>query len=328
MKSDQVRPVETFNVISEQDIFAEERYVKSRERWDKYTTTLEVAPSPLHVDIELTNICDLKCPFCESLYMKRAKGMMSMDTFRSIVDQCQAIGVDSLKLNLWGESVLNKDLVSMIRYVKENSNLIMQFNTNANRMSPEISSGMVEAGLDRLTISVDGISKETYEKLRYGGNYERVVENIEALLDAKRRLNSSLPHVTLQFMQMKDNIHEEEQFVSYWRNKVDRVSLTNVGITANPEVLDFSVREDKKAGRRTCEQLFQRLSVFWDGTVTVCCNDYEGFLAIGDIENDKLLELWHGSRLSELRKRHKELDFAGLICDKCSNSFIYSKNDD
>ena len=256
--------------------------------------------------------------------MKRPLGMMSMEIFKQIIDECREINVDSVKLNLWGESILNKNLIKMIQYAKENSNLILQFNTNGYHMTPEISEGLIAAGLDKITISLDGISKQTYEKVRRGSNFEKVMANINALLNKKKEKKTQLPLVTLQIIRMAITEHEVDLFVDFWEDRVDYVSVTNIGATtADEKVLSLSLREQNRIGFVPCEQLWQRLSVFWDGTVTVCCNDFDGFLAIGKVGVESLKNLWGGDKLTRLRERHKNLNFDGLVCAKCANIVHY-----
>lgn len=304
----------------------EARYKKSRERWEYVSQTLELTEAPLHVDIELTNVCDIQCAMCERRLMKRPLGNMSMEMFRQIVAECAVMGVDSVKLNLWGESVLHKKLPEMIQYAKENSRLILQFNTNANRMTPEISEALVRSGLDKLTMSLDGVSKETYEKVRCGSNFERVVRNVNALLEAKKKAAAALPLVTLQIIRMDITAKEIDPFVETWKDRVDYVSVTNIGATtADSAVLSHSLREEKRKTFRPCQQLWQRLSVLWDGTVTVCCNDFDGFLAIGKVGQTPLAELWRGEKLTALRERHKKLKFGNLICESCSDILHYGE---
>jgi hypothetical protein len=279
---------------------------------------------PSHVDIELTNVCDLACEFCETLVMKRKPGMMSLETFQRIVDECEEIGVRSVKLNLWGESLLNKQLCQMVDYAKKNTKLILQFNTNANRLTPDISRKLVKSGLNRITISIDGITKETYEKLRVKGSFEDVYRNVDDLLRIKKELGSSAPHVTVQIIKTTENASEIEPFVEFWRDKVDEVSVTNIGITVTESVLRFSLREKNQKIRKPCEQPWQRLSILWDGTVTVCCSDFEGALSIGSLTDSSLTDLWHGPEMTTLRKRHVEKDFEGLICKTCTETWDYS----
>lgn len=293
----------------------------------KNSSGYEVTATPTHVDVELTNVCDLACEFCETLVMKRKKGMMSLSTFKTVIDQCEAIGVHSIKLNLWGESVLNKNLCEMVEYAKQNTRLVLQFNTNANRLTPEIARRLILAGLDRLTISVDGITKETYEKLRVRGKYERVFANIHRLFELKNELGSANPHVTMQIIRTTVNAQEVEPFVAYWKDYADRVSVTNIGITVSENIMRFSLRGGTRSpARKPCEQPWQRISVLWDGAVTVCCNDFEGSLIIGHVGQESLLDLWHGAKLAALRKRHAMLDFQGLVCNTCTDSMDFEGN--
>ena len=316
----------TFLLMETGSATYDEKYLRSRRRWDYFTRTREVAPAPLHVDIETTNLCDLKCIMCERKDMKRPKGAMSMELFKSIIRQCDEIGVDSVKLALWGEPFLNPRLVDMVRWARENSSLILQCNTNANLMTPGKSRGLVRAGLDQLSISIDGVTKETYESIRVGGNYERVMANVHHLMDVKKEMGAGKPCVTLQIIRMSRNEHEIAEFVEYWKKKADRIAVTNIGVTAGSrEVLSLSLREHKRTGRRPCSQLWQRLSVYWDGTVNACCNDFDGFLTIGRIDKDHLQDLWHGKDVSELRERHKRCDFQGLVCDECVGTVVFGE---
>ena len=318
--------VDNFQVAFQRDEKATSAVSSARGTWKKYAAKMIVAPSPPHVDIELTNICDLECDFCETLVMQRKKGSMSLAMFQRVVDQCAEAGVPSIKLNLWGESLLNKKLIPMIEYAKKRCKAAIQFNTNANRLTPKIAEKLVLAGLDCITISVDGFTKETYEKLRIKGKYDVVLKNIDGLLEARARHNSAIPEITMQIIKMKENIDEVEAFVAYWKERVDQVSTTNIGTTSTPGVLNHSVRINFLKGRKPCDQIWQRLSVLWDGRVTVCCNDFDGSLVVGDVLKDRLAALWAGERLTSLREKHLKLDFSNLICGTCTDSMIHDNS--
>ena len=321
----QYKHTEDFRIVKKNVAVNEKRYEIAKEKWEFYTSTLEVAPAPLHVDIELTNICDLKCIMCERKYMQRPLGLISFDLFKRVVNECSIIGVDSIKLNLWGESLLHPELIKMIRYISENSSIVTQFNTNANRLTSEKSKGLIEAGLDKLTISFDGLSQKTYEAIRVNGNYNKVITNIETLIQNKIRLGSKTPYLTIQIIRMPDNECEIDSFIERWKNEVDFISVTNIGSTAGSnEILSYSLRKRMDNNRVACSQLWQRLSILWDGSVTVCCNDYDGFLKLGRYGALPLTDYWHCERLNELRSKHKKLDFSDLICNRCTETFTYS----
>ncbi|MEW6593972.1 MAG: radical SAM protein [Thermodesulfobacteriota bacterium] len=321
------RHSDTFKVVATTDAALDEKYRRARERWEYHARTLEVAPAPLDVDIEISSFCNLDCVMCERRRMTRTPMNMSLPLFKAIIDQCQAIGVDQVKLNLWGESLVNPRFLDMVRYAKENSDLILQFNTNANLLTPELSQGIVAAGLDKMTISFDGMSAPVYEKIRRKGKFQRVWDNVHALLDAKHQAGSRLPLLTLQILQTPDTLPEIEQFVAYWTGKADFVSVTNISALVDQGILAQSVREQKRSAERIpCAEIWQRLSVFADGTVTVCCSDFQGFLAIGKIGEDRLLDLWRGEKLQKLRQRHRVGDLEGLVCAQCTSTFRYQED--
>lgn len=324
-ESQEPRHSDAFKVVSTTAAALEEKYRRSRERWDHYSSTLEIAPAPLDVDIEISSLCNLDCVMCERRRMTRKPQNMSFPLFKTIIDECQEIGVDQVKLNLWGESLMNPKFLEMVNYAKENSDLILQFNTNANLLTPELSRNLVAAGLDKMTVSFDGMTAATYEKVRRNGNFQRVWENVHALIEAKHQAGSRFPLLTLQILQTPDTMPEIEQFVAYWTNKADFVSVTNISALVDQEILTHSVRETKRCAERgPCAEIWQRLSVFADGTVTVCCSDFQGFLAIGTAGEHRLLDLWRGEKLQALRRRHKEHNFAGIVCERCTSTFRYT----
>lgn len=313
-----------FKVMAKTRREVEEKYRAARERWERYSASLEVADQPLDVDIEISSHCNLDCMMCERCRMTRRPGNMSLDLFKAIVDECDAIGVDQVKLNLWGESLINPQFLDMVRYAKRNTSLALQFNTNANLLTEELARGIVEAGLDKMTVSFDGMTAPTYAKIRRKGDFDTVWKNVHRLLEIKEESGAVLPLVTLQILQTPDTIGEVDDFVAYWSGKADYVSVTNISSMADQSILDLSVREDSRTTQcKPCEQLWQRLSIYDDGRVTVCCSDYQGYLVIGKVGEDKLIDLWHGEKLTELRRRHKALDFDGLVCKTCSSTFKY-----
>lgn len=312
----------TFQVVSSRgNIPQNKQFADSRERWNYYTSTLEVAPNPLHVDIELTNACNIKCIMCERQNMKRKVGFMSFELFDRIIGQCADYGVDSIKLNLWGESTLHPDLAKMISHAKAKGILNTQFNTNGILMNEKLIREIFESGLDRMTFSVDGATRETYEKIRSKSDYDSVMGNLDLLFRLKHKHGYESPLITLQIIQMKDTEKEIEVFIKKWEDTADYITVTNIGTTSGMENnLAMSAREIGGMKKAPCPQLWQRLSVYWNGDVTVCCSDYNGFLTVGSIKDSTINELWHCNKLEDLRKRHKKLDFNGLICAPCTGN--------
>lgn len=291
-------------------------YKEFRKQWDSYAESLEVSPCPLHVDIEITNACNLRCCMCERNMMKRKVGYMDFGLFRSIIDQCAEFDIYSVKLNLWGESVLHPDFFKMIEYAKGRG-VHTQFNTNATFVTADVIKRLISSGLDRITISVESVMKEMYEDIRKGAEFPAISKNIEDFIRLKPV--GQRPYLTLQFINMKKNRDYIEGFVGKFRDRVDFISVTNISATSgDPEILKESTIDYSPLPKIPCSELWHRLSVFWNGDVTACCNDYEGFLKIGSIKGKSLKELWHSKEMDAIREKHKKLDFSGLICEVCT----------
>lgn len=314
----------TFQVVSKSKHVTEDEFFNdSRKRWDYYTKTLEIAPCPLHVDVELTNACNLKCVMCERQNMKRKVGFMSFDLYAHIINQCLEHHVDSIKLNLWGESTIHPDLVKMIGHAKDRGITNTQFNTNGVLMGEKLAAEIFESGLDRMTFSVDGASRETYERVRNKSDYNKVMENLSTLMAIKQRNGFIKPLITLQIIRMKDTEKEIQEFIDRWRELADYITVTNIGTTSGmDENLAMSSRDLNKMKKIPCPQLWQRLSIYWNGDVTVCCSDFDSYLKIGNIKEKSIYDLWHGDELNDFRKRHKNLDFKGLVCLPCTGNLV------
>ena len=308
-----------FQVVHANTEDQDKRYRDLRRDWDYYAKTLELSPCPTHIDIEITNACNLRCSMCERNLMTRKVGFMDYDLFCGIIDQCAQFGIRSVKLNLWGESLLHKDLFRMIEYAKKRG-IFCQFNTNVTFLNRENIEKLLKSGLDRITFSIESIRKELYENTRTGAGFETMMENLEGFIGKKPP--GKKPYITLQMIRMKRNHMYMQEFINRYKDRVDFISVTNVNAACgDPEILKESMIDYKKFPKVPCVELWLRLSVFWGGDVAVCCQDYDGFLKIGSIKDKTLKELWNSKELNDLRQRHRNRDFSNLLCNTCTANY-------
>ena len=319
-KSEKTEYVEIFQVVNSRSWQREnENFKGMREKWDDVGKKLYVTKVPLHVDIELTNDCNLRCFMCERHFMKRDVGYMDFMMYQSIIDYCADKAIPSVKLNLWGESILHPELSKMICYAKKRGIVNTQFNTNVSLLTTDKSREIIEAGLDRLTLSVDSLSQGSYEKIRVGSKIDKVVKNIYDLVELRKRLNSETPYITAQIIQMENNRETIKGFIEAFSRVVDYVSVTNVCAASGDErILKHSFLSYDLSDKFPCSEIWRRLSISYDGDVTVCCQDYNFDLKIGSILETDATSLWHSKALNDLRERHKKLDFDGLLCQTCT----------
>lgn len=298
-----------------------------RLAWKKAAAEDFLPEQPLNVDIELSDVCNLRCKMCaQGMGTVRGTGFMSNDVVCNIIDQCAQTGVYSIKFNWRGEATLNPFLPKAIRYAKQNGILEVQINTNGLPSQKDIIIECAENGLDRIIFSVDGFSKETYESIRINGSYERILENIHNLVDWKNNSAGSKPHIRVQMVRTKQNAHEVQEYIEYWQQLVDDVRISDVMDRGQGK--DLSVGDQVVIGRRRCPQPFQRLTIGRDCRVSPCCADWDQEFILGDIRQNSLMELWQCDMINDLRKKLRNIQHHKIkICRSCpvKESYIWRK---
>jgi MoaA/NifB/PqqE/SkfB family radical SAM enzyme len=165
---------------------------------------------PISITIEPTTSCNLRCPECPSgkREFTRPTGMLQTDFFKNTIDE---IANRILYLNFYfqGEPFLNPKFLEMVNYASRKK-IYTSTSTNAHYLNDANAKKTVESGLDRLTISIDGTTQNTYEQYRIGGDLKKVIEGTKNILKWKKELKSSTPHVIFQFLVVQPNEHQLE----------------------------------------------------------------------------------------------------------------------
>jgi len=232
---------------------------------------------------------------------------------KGIIDQA-AGNIESIELGLMGESALHPRIFDIIRYCKKQG-LLTMLESNMLKTDMGMTKGLKEAGLDMLVMSIDGASKNTYEAIRKGSDFEVVKENIENVLaSGSRRLFK-----VVQMVYNTQNSHEASDFLKMWQDKgADYVRLKPYE-NIDKKLVELSAVKEKAPGRRkACIQMWWKFAILWDGTAVICCNDYDKFSVIGDARKDNIREIWNGAPMMTLRKKHLCGDFDGMdFCREC-----------
>jgi radical SAM protein with 4Fe4S-binding SPASM domain len=285
-----------------------ERYKEYRKKWLENPKKFIVEEAPLHLDIEPTNACNLKCPMCPRTVLindvNKSKdfkvGSMSFETYKKIIDEASEIGVYSVKLNWLGEPLIHPDIVNMVRYAKKKGIIDVMLNTNAVLLNEELSRNLIEAGLDKIFFSFDSPFKEKYEKIRIGAKFENTLNNIKSLVDIRNNMGKTSPLTRVSMVLMDSNRNEYNKFVELFKNIVDVVAYVEYREpTANAK---YKIDYEKKFA---CSQLWQRMFIAWNGDVIPCCVDSEKEMIINNIHKDSIKNIWNSNKYNNLRKNHK-----------------------
>ena len=279
----------------------DDKFRTYRRLWDENPQNLNSGSFPLHLDIEVTSACNLKCPFCATTYSKFGNGFMKWETVKKILDEAGEKGLYACKFNFRGEPLLHKELGRFISYAKKKGVIDVFFNTNAVLLTEDKAKMLIDSGLDRLTVSFEGFDKTVYEKNRIGAKFEEVVENVVRLREIRDRLGCRKPKIRVQAVLIPELKGRLDEFISFWKDKVDQVSYNDM--EPSVDTVNNSIKSIKSSW--ICPFPYQRMTIMWDGMLTACKNDYYGKLAMGNIDSVSIKKCWTDS-LDSLRKLHKK----------------------
>ncbi|MCB1152435.1 MAG: radical SAM protein [Deltaproteobacteria bacterium] len=297
---------------------------KALRRNDKF----RLLPFPQAVHIEITNQCNLACVMCPYPVMEREKGMMDEALFRRIVGELSdhRLLLENVAIMGLGEPMLNPRLEDFIVIAHEARIPNVYLSTNGTALTEKRARRLIEDGaLGRIIISLDGASKETYESIRIGANFERVMENAERMIRLKKELGRLRPHVSLQILAMPQTESELDAFCERWApllGETDEILIKEVD-TFGGQVDDIRLDEFKSAKPRiACRQLWKDMSISWDGRVTVCCKDVFYKLEVDRVaaegDGPGLKDIWRSKTWQAYRRLHEGGHWNRMKpCDVC-----------
>ena len=303
-----------FHHIAGENLFDknDSRFKEYREKWKKRPENFHAGEFPLFIDIEATSACNLRCPFCATTFRGKVikKGFVTFDAVKRIIDEGVSNNLYGVKFNIRGEPLLHPEIHEFVKYAKQRGLIDVYFNSNAMLLTDDIARKLIDAGLDRLSISFEGITKDVYEKYRVGAKYETVLSNIEKIQSLKKKLGVEHPKIRIQTVMLPEIVSAFEQYKSFWSKIADEVGF-----------LDYKEMKVKKKGIEypwACPQIWQRMAVWWDGTILPCNHDDDGMLALGNIREVSIKDSWQSASLNKMRDIHRN-GMAHTIpaCDGC-----------
>ena len=289
---------------------------------------------PVTVSIEPTTACNLRCPECPSglRAFSRDTGNLKEDFFRRLTDELHR-DLFYLIFYFQGEPYINPNFLDMVQYAHKRR-IFTITSTNGHFLNDENARRTVESGLDRLIISVDGTTQETYEQYRVGGRLEQVLQGARNVIRWKRLLKSRHPHVIFQFLVVKPNEHQIPDIYRLARETgVDEVKLKTAQVYDYQHGNPLIPSQDRYARYRWtndgtwqvkhalvdhCWKLWHSCVITWDGVVVPCCFDKDAQHRLGDLKKNKFEHIWHAPAYSNFRKAvlkgRDQID----ICQNCT----------
>ena len=282
---------------------------------------------PFAVWLELTNFCNFECNFCptgdKELLKKigRPSGFISYELFEKIIKDLYNLTrksgkkIERLHLYKDGESLLHKDIGKIISYVKEkdicNS---LELTTNGSLMTADKSEILVKNGLDGIRISVEHVNDKKYKEITSTfSNYKTIVKNVSQLFNEREKAGSSLK-IYVKIIDTGLTEKEKKKFYNDFSAISDYIYIDKLMTWTGTGIK----RSNFKSKRKVCSEPFTKLSINFNGTVSLCCVDWSHGSIVGDINKQSIEEIWNGEKIRQFRQLHIEGRKDEIeICQNC-----------
>lgn len=314
----------------------------------------KLTPYPFNIEIEITNRCNKRCIICEHTYWKEPNEDLSFENFKKIVDQFPKL--KWVNLTGEGDAFLNRDYLDMIRYLKAKDIPVFLVDS-FDLIDENLASELIKIGVDGIWISIDAATKETYEKIKVGCNFERSLNNIKKLIELKKQIGSPIPELCFRFIVTSLNAHEMPQFIELIHSLGSRDSLGDgsriefAGLLVFDEVRHLFVPEIpreilqatmKKAKEMDVHVTFAHASktklppleycsawmepyIMMGGYVMPCCavlqdnnRDFLRKYSLGNILKNHFRKIWYSERYKKFRNMiPKAKGKVPILCKDC-----------
>jgi len=289
---------------------------------------------PISIGVEPTTSCNLRCPECPSglRSFTRPTGMLEEKLFTGIIDELKST-LTYLTFYFQGEPYLHPQFLSLVRYAADRR-VYTSTSTNAHYLNDANAKATVESGLDRLIISIDGTTQETYESYRVGGNLDKVIEGTQRILHWRKKSQTSSLQVVFQFLVVKQNEHQVNDVYAL----ADKLGVDNV-LLKTAQIYDYHNGSDliptndrysryrqnpdgtydiKNAMDNHCWKMWQSCVITWDGKVVPCCFDKDAHHVMGDLNSSSFKEIWTSDKYNSFRSTLLRSRSEVEMCRNCT----------
>lgn len=283
---------------------------------------------PIMVIIDVTNTCNLACIHCPQPTLQASAGFKARHfdfaAFGRIVDEIARVGEPILlRFAGDGEPTVHPRLFEMMTLAKRGCGAAVSLTTNGVLFTDRRIEEVLEIGIDMIDVSIDALTRATYERVRRGGDYARLMANIFRMIDRRRALKASTK-LMVSFVRQKENEHETEGFRAFWEPLVERVLVRSlhsaVGLVKHAESAAANAAASME--RYPCTHLYKRLTVDFDGRIKFCAHEWLGAkdVILADIAESSLEQAFHGAAMKRVRGMHETGTYApGFICTGCTD---------
>ncbi|MCC9135703.1 SPASM domain-containing protein [Pontibacter silvestris] len=289
---------------------------------------------PISISLEPTTSCNLRCPECPSglRSFTRPTGMLQEGLFKQTIDQLHR-RLLYLIFYFQGEPYLHKNFLELVKYASDRG-IYTATSTNAHFLDDDMARKTVASGLDRLIVSIDGTTQETYTAYRIGGKLDKVLDGVRHVVKWKQKLKTKTPHIMFQFLVVRPNEHQLEDVKKLAKELgVDEVVFKTAqiydyeqGSPLIPTIDYYSRYKNNGNGSYSiknkllnhCWRMWHSCVITWDGLVVPCCFDKDAEYRQGDLKLSSFKEVWRGAKYNQFRQALLRSRAEIEMCKNCT----------
>ncbi len=297
-------------------------------RGDSKRKNADLIGFPRYIDIEITNKCNFNCLMCPTGTgaHSRPKGMMSDRLYHKIIDELKEYKTP-LRFIRWGEPTLHPKLIDYLRIAHDNG-IITHINTNGSLLNKKMISDLIDIPIESIKFSFQGINRDGYAEMRNIDYFDELIHKIK--LFHSMRGDNHYPYIHVSSTVTCESLDGVREFkrglsgfadlVTVGRTNLDIINLDVCKLRDIDKLTILKLREKtiRTNAHMECPEVFDKLSINWDGSVTACCGDFDNKMVVGNLLEHSLRDLWTSEKMNYYRNlladmRHDELD----LCKTC-----------
>ncbi|MCP4757605.1 MAG: radical SAM protein [Proteobacteria bacterium] len=269
---------------------------------------IDYQDKPKYIQIETTIICNATCWFCPQKKATRRPKIMEERVWKKIVDDTRDLGI-TYRPFLLNEPFVDNRMAEIIRYIKQDPTAKVELNSNGAALTPGKSDEIIEAGIDKIKFSVDGIRRKTFDESR-GISYDKVYANVAYFIEAANAADQEIL-TSLRMIKFPGTEEEQAEYREYW----EAFNPTAIEFT---ELYRYPWEGQTKSLNLPCIKIVEEMFFYVDGRATLCCWDTAERQTLGDVNEASVLDIWNGDPLDRCRRlldKGKRADIP--LCSRC-----------
>jgi radical SAM protein with 4Fe4S-binding SPASM domain len=304
------------------------RYIDYRRNYQAAGSFTNEYNFPLYIMLEQSYKCNMRCISCIHGYpelrnkYKSRVPMMPWSLFEKIVLEAEMHGCPSISTHNNDEPLLIKDLSKRISFAKNHGFMDIIMTTNGTLFNDDIIKEIIESDVTRILFSLDAMSKETYDVVRPGGDFNKVIDVISKTISYRYKIGKILPMIRVSFVVNKYNQHEVAEFVEKYSSIVDYIDIQPLLVLS--DYTEYLIPEGAdKIENFKCNAPWRVAVIRPDGDVLPCPNFYGAEIVLGNVTHNSLYKIFNSKRAKDFRMACKEGNYSSVGCKKCTSNIYY-----